>query len=127
MKSLMDWQHEINKWADEKGWNTPRPFGDTVALFHTEISEAYEDFRNHRNLTTVYFEDHRGNKFDKETEASFHDIGHLKPCGIPIELADLTIRVLHFCEQEGINLDEMIEMKMAYNQKRPYRHGGKQT
>lgn len=132
MKSLTDWQREINEWAEGKGWNTPRPFGDNIALFHTELSEAYEDFRNHRGLTEVYYEnDGEGNTFSQEEVDRIVDSedfkAKLKPCGIPIEIADLAIRLLHFCAQEGINLDEMIELKMAYNQKRPYRHGGKAT
>lgn len=80
-------------------------------MFHTELSEAYEEYRNGRSLSEVYF--------NKENPA--------KPEGIPIELADEVIRILHFCDKYGIDLDAMIEKKMEYNQTRPYRHGGKVT
>ena len=48
-----------------------------------------------------------------------------KPEGVPIELADLIIRVLDTCEQYGIDIEAAIEMKIKYNETREYRHGGK--
>ncbi len=48
-----------------------------------------------------------------------------KPEGIPIELANLLIRIFDTCGTYGINLSEALRMKMAYNKTRPYRHGGK--
>lgn len=128
MKSIMDWQREINKWAQGKGWNdTKRGFGDDCALFHSEISEAYEDFRDHREPTEIYFEIGGVKCDDSQAGRQAYAEGKGKPCGIPIELADLMIRLMHYAELNGINLDEMIEMKMAYNERRPYRHGGKAT
>jgi NTP pyrophosphatase (non-canonical NTP hydrolase) len=100
---------EINAWAESKGWHEePLQFGNTVALLHTEISEAYEEWRNGRGLTEVYY-------------------NGLKPEGVPIELADLAIRLFHACAYYGIDLEEAIKIKMVYNHKRPHRHGGKRT
>jgi hypothetical protein len=132
--TLAGWQTYINAWAERKGWNDKvQSFGDICALFHTEVSEAYEDFRNNRGLTEIYFELNGVQIDDCEVarqalvDKTDSSVGLVKPCGIPIELADLIIRVLHFCAAEGIDLQAMIEMKMAYNEKRPYRHGGKAT
>jgi hypothetical protein len=40
-------------------------------------------------------------------------------------MADVVIRVLHFCGKHGIDLDRVVREKMAYNVSRPYKHGGK--
>lgn len=98
--------HEI---ACSKGWHdTPVPFGVALSNIHGEVSEAWEDFRNNRPLTEIYYE---GNK----------------PCGIPTELADIIIRVLDTCAANGIDISEAVCIKMAYNKTRSYRHGGKQA
>ena len=48
-----------------------------------------------------------------------------KPEGIPIELADVIIRILDYCAYAGIDIDAAISEKHEYNKSRPYRHGGK--
>jgi NTP pyrophosphatase (non-canonical NTP hydrolase) len=50
---------------------------------------------------------------------------HGKPEGIPIELADVIIRICDTCGQYGIDLDRAIRLKMEYNKTRPYKHGKK--
>jgi NTP pyrophosphatase (non-canonical NTP hydrolase) len=52
-------------------------------------------------------------------------VGHLKPEGIPSELADVIIRVLDMCGALGIDIAAALADKMAFNETRPYRHGGK--
>ena len=69
--------------------------------------EALEEYRNGRLPTEVY----TGNNG--------------KPEGIPIELADVIIRVLDYCGYAGIDIDAAISQKHEYNKSRPYRHGGK--
>ena len=54
-------------------------------------------------------------------------IRHLKPEGIPSELADIIIRVLDICAYHGIDIAHAISDKMAYNETRPYRHGDKRS
>ena len=48
-----------------------------------------------------------------------------KPEGIPIELADVIIRILDYCGYAGIDIEAAIRQKHEYNKSRPYRHGGK--
>lgn len=99
----------IHENATEKGWwmpSTPRSIGDQFSNFHAEISEAWEEYRKGREMNEVYYIDG-------------------KPEGIPIELADCLIRILDTCEAYNIDIEEAINVKMKYNQTRPYRHGGK--
>lgn len=106
--ALIDQSHQT---ALEKGWwnTTERNFGEIIALFHTEISEAFEAYRAGRDLDEIYTSDNG------------------KPEGIPIELADLLIRIADFCGYYDIPLEAALQQKLAYNQTRPYRHGGKRA
>lgn len=94
--------------ARAHGWHDkPRSVGDAIALMHSELSEALEEYRTHGSATHAY-----------KSNAG-------KPEGLPAELADCVIRILDFCGEHGIDLEEAIEYKMDYNENRPYRHGGK--
>jgi len=51
--------------------------------------------------------------------------GSGKPEGVGVELADVVIRVFDLASWLGIDLADMIRLKMEYNRTRPYLHGGK--
>lgn len=96
-------EHVINNYcirafeiAKSKGWHeVEREMGTVLALIHSEVSEALEADR----------------KGDKENFAE--------------ELADIVIRVFDLCGSMNIDLGTEIENKMAKNEKRDYKHGGK--
>lgn len=112
MTDLNDLAYDCNELSRRKGWlDEKRTFGDYVSLMHSELSEALEEYRNGRDYDEVYYNE------------SADDIN--KPEGIPIELADCIIRILQFCGEEGIDIQEAYELKMQYNGTRPHRHGGK--
>jgi NTP pyrophosphatase (non-canonical NTP hydrolase) len=113
MKSINQLVQEAHTNAINKGWwEEDRSFGELIALMHSELSEALEDYRNGYEPRHMYYEPtHHGTEF--------------KPCGIPSELADVVIRIFDACGRYNINLQEAIEEKMAYNATRPIRHGGK--
>ena len=48
-----------------------------------------------------------------------------KPEGVAVEMIDCILRILDWCAMEGVDVDELLRMKLAYNKGRPYRHGGK--
>ncbi len=107
---LNELAEQINDNARNKGWwDEPRTTGDILMLCTCELAEAMEELRNGHRTTEVYY-----NEDNPE-----------KPEGIPIELADTIIRILDFCSQRGIDIDSAIKVKMAFNETRPYKHGGK--
>jgi NTP pyrophosphatase (non-canonical NTP hydrolase) len=109
--------------ALSKGWwEEDRTFGEIIALMHSELSEALEDFRNGFMPHDVWYEKKIDGEVQREVEQIEKD---WKPCGIPSELADVVIRVFDACGRYEIDLEAAITEKMAYNATRPQRHGGK--
>jgi NTP pyrophosphatase (non-canonical NTP hydrolase) len=112
--------------AVEKGfWEEPvRTFGDQIALMHSELSEALEEFRDHgaSSIDCVY----------THVEIDPHNMKKIfvlekgkKLEGVAVEFADVIIRIADTCEHYGIPLEFAIEKKMDYNRTRPHKHGGK--
>lgn len=109
---LEDLIQESHNTAIEKGWWNIKPertFGDCIALAHSELSEALEEYRNGHAFNEIYMADGPGSK----------------PEGIAVEIADLFIRLFDTCARFGIPLETALSMKLAYNKTRPERHGGK--
>ncbi len=87
-----------------------RNFGEICALIHSEISEAFEEYRKGLDPKVTYLAG-----------------PDAKPEGIPTELADTIIRILDYCAHEGIDIEAAMTRKHLYNTTRPYRHGGKKA
>lgn len=107
---LSELSKQVHRIAKEHGWWEPPVDGFPVklALMHSELSEALEEYRNGRALNEIYY-------------APDSD----KPEGIPIELADCIIRILDWCQANDIDIEVALTLKIAYNETRPHRHGGK--
>lgn len=96
--------HQI---AVEHGWwDDARNFGEMIALMHSELSEAMEEWR------------------DGDIHIGFEG---MKPVGVVVELVDTIIRILDTMHYLGADIDTILRRKMRYNEMREYRHGGKRA
>lgn len=104
--------------AKAHGWyDDNRSFGDVLALCHSELSEALEEYRNGK--PNVYFIK------DGKEETDLDKWNGEKLEGIATEMIDCIIRILDWCGSEGIDADKITALKHEYNKSRPYKHGGK--
>jgi NTP pyrophosphatase (non-canonical NTP hydrolase) len=97
-------QEAVHRTAVEHGWwDRERPIGEVLMLIVTELAEAMEAYRDGTRASE------KAPAFSKLEE----------------ELADAIIRILDFAGGESLDIEGALRAKMAYNEGRPYRHGGK--
>lgn len=130
--SLNDFAREVHVNAVKHGWwEQEAPFAQIIALCHAELSEALEEERE-GNPSIYYICPY--DKVPCADEFAKVRCGRIKmpdackadgPQGKAIEMADCILRILDYCNKEGIDIEQALEIKHVYNQGRPYKHGGK--
>ena len=112
-KSLVRDAYEI---ARQKGWwDQERDIPHCLALIHSEVSEALEEYR-----------EYGVGGLGKNTGRRYVQIGQ-KPEGFVHELADIIIRVADLAGHLNVDLSRAVKEKMDYNATREYRHGNKKA
>jgi hypothetical protein len=114
---------EIHQNACEHGWwESERDLPEVIALCHSELSEALEEYRKGRPMAYVWRPaDYPG--YQEEDMSKW--LPNEKPEGIATEMVDCMIRILDYLEHKGVDVEEILQRKHAYNKGRTYRHGGK--
>lgn len=112
LDGLNELAKDIHFTALAKGWYEHQTaFPEKIALIHSELSEALEQYRNGHAVDEMYY--------------ASDSAGTPKPEGVPVELADAIIRILDLCSWAGVDISSAVARKIEYNQTREYRHGGK--
>lgn len=77
-------------------------FAERLLLLSTEISETYEEYRDGRGMDEVYYS----------------NAAPGKPEGIPMEIADILIRLADLIVEHNIPIGMAVAVKDRYNQVR---------
>lgn len=96
---------EIHQTAVDHGfWDNPRNTGEMLMLVVSELAEALEE--------------------DRAGTAPYYIVAG-KPEGFAIEMVDALIRILDTLGALELDqsIDELIRIKMTYNNTRPHMHG----
>lgn len=117
--------------AKSKGfYDNPPILGTRLMLCVSELSEALEAdrkdkyakldryFNKIQNINPTYSE----SEIDRYKTAAFEEC--IKDT-FEDEIADTIIRLLDLCTYHNIDIEKHILLKMEYNSKREFKHGGK--
>lgn len=140
-RAILEMQNQVFVLCKQKGWyDKPVDFPTSIALLHSEVSEALKAWREHGFETFLAYHPEpeceqchtatalrNASEEDLQIHPEWADVicpkHPLKPEDVGSEFADILIRLLDDAERYGIDLVYEFERKMTYNWTRPYRHG----
>jgi hypothetical protein len=127
--TVTELQQQLYKTNADHGFNDPYITMDQkMLLVIREITEAVEELRAGKTPVQIYFP---GLVLAREDKPSMDQIFEfaveqkVKPEGFPIELVDAIIRLFNMVSDLGYSVEQLVVLKDAYNQSRPFKHGGK--
>jgi len=128
-KTIAELSEEIHSNAKAKGfWEQGLDLPKMLMLTVSELSEAMEADRKDK----IYRSNHFLKELDINEEVSSEDEKYFQQefevsvkNTIQDELADAMIRIMDIAQYMNIDLQWHIQMKMKYNELRPYKHGKK--
>lgn len=126
--TLNELAKECHESARVKGWYdepNPRTPAEALLLITTEVAEIVEEIRKPQPSGKLYFNVVEGlEEAAKDcTTATQLAAKGFKPEGEAAEVADVLIRLLDYAHWRGIDVEQIVETKMAYNATREKRHG----
>lgn len=98
--------------VDHGWWEEERGVPEIMALCHSELSEALEEYRAGRPMLWHKEEETATLYADGQVEEQF---ARYKPEGVVVELADCVIRILDYCGKRKIDIDAAIQCRRAGN------------
>lgn len=123
---------EVYENAKKHGWHQEkREVGTTIALMHSELSEALEFARNEIQLNkkgiNALFHYSGTDERGKEVLSNEITLFTKKPDGYLVELADVVIRIFDEVGSKGLATEfiEKLLEKHEYNKTREFKHGNK--
>lgn len=116
---------QFNEFVKKAGFNG-NDIPLRMMLAHSEISEAFEAFRKDHFANPAEFKHLMKGHTPEDSPALFKAYfqDHIKD-SMEDELADSIIRLLDLCAYLDVNIEFYIEQKMAYNEMRGFKYGGK--
>ena len=113
-KTLNELAIEVHENAVEHGWwQEERSFGEIIALCHSELSEALEEYRNGNDKIRKLLIYYSGGGY----VATAPTLCCKKPEGIAVELADCILRILDYCGKEKFDVSNYCTMESTYRPK----------
>lgn len=104
MSELTILSKRIHDNAEKNGFHSPpRRLPELLTLAHSELSEAFEEWRDDPERPTVF--------------------GKSGPQGWAVEIVDCIIVCLDILYSSGIAVEPLLIEKITYNETRPRRHG----
>jgi hypothetical protein len=104
-----DIEHAVDFYAELEFWKTVQSehYGNRLMLIVGEVVEAHEEIRSGHGVNEIYYGPDG------------------KPEGVPIELADVQIRLDDTIGEMQIDMPAAKEEKGGYNERRAAMHGGR--